>query len=74
MSFAVLGCVVPGIVILDKECVNKTYPEFWTDLEKYFGVKLHTPPELDTSDESKGKRNFIPSLSLFLPFSFSSSM
>eukprot|EP01125_Pyxidicula_operculata_P015299 TRINITY_DN5179_c0_g1_i1.p1 TRINITY_DN5179_c0_g1~~TRINITY_DN5179_c0_g1_i1.p1 ORF type:complete len:1253 (-),score=298.49 TRINITY_DN5179_c0_g1_i1:61-3783(-) len=43
MSFAVLGLRVPGIVISDKECVNKTYPEFWNDLEKIFKVELEIP-------------------------------
>ncbi len=33
MSFAVLGCRVPEVVITDRECVEKTYPEFWLDLE-----------------------------------------
>jgi len=43
MSFGVLGTVVPGIVITDKECVDKTYPEFWYDLEFRFGVQLSVP-------------------------------
>jgi len=34
---------VPGIVITDKECVDKTYPEFWYDLEFRFGVQLSVP-------------------------------
>lgn len=33
MSFAVLGTKVPGIVIEDPSCVDKTYPKFWEDLE-----------------------------------------
>ena len=32
MSFAILGCVKPGVTITDKECVGKTYPNFWDDL------------------------------------------
>lgn len=43
MSFAVLGCRVPGIVITDKECTAKTYAEFWTDLETHFKIKLIAP-------------------------------
>lgn len=43
MSFACLGCKVPNITIKDKECVQKTYPEFWDDLHNVFGVKLTTP-------------------------------
>lgn len=29
MSFAVAGLVVPGIVIRDEKCVEKSFPEFW---------------------------------------------
>ena len=34
MSFAVAGTRVPGITIVDPDCVRKTYPDFWIDLEK----------------------------------------
>jgi 3-phosphoshikimate 1-carboxyvinyltransferase len=34
MSFAVAGLVTPGIVIRDKKCVDKSFPEFWRELEK----------------------------------------
>jgi pentafunctional AROM polypeptide len=44
MSFACLGCRVPNITIKDKECVQKTYPEFWDDLGSAFGVQLTVPP------------------------------
>jgi 3-phosphoshikimate 1-carboxyvinyltransferase len=33
MSFALLGLRVPGITILDPDCVGKTFPDFWTTLE-----------------------------------------
>jgi 3-phosphoshikimate 1-carboxyvinyltransferase len=33
MSFALLGLRVPGITILDPDCVGKTFPSFWTTLE-----------------------------------------
>jgi len=33
MCFAVVGTVVPGIVIENPGCVDKTYPDFWKDLE-----------------------------------------
>ena len=32
MSFAVLGCVVPGVTIMDPACTAKTYPKFFEDL------------------------------------------
>jgi 3-phosphoshikimate 1-carboxyvinyltransferase len=34
MSFAVVGTRVPGVTILGPECVAKTYPDFFADLEK----------------------------------------
>jgi pentafunctional AROM polypeptide len=54
MSFAVLGCKVSGILISDKDCVDKTYPEFWLDIEKRLGIQLDSPsvPELEEDSES----------------------
>ncbi|CAJ0841439.1 6705_t:CDS:2 [Entrophospora sp. SA101] len=41
MSFSVLGCVVPnGTLIREKKCVEKTWPNWWDDLESKLGVKL----------------------------------
>ena len=37
MSFAVLGLAQPGIEIEDPDCVAKTYPGFWDDLEQLRG-------------------------------------
>lgn len=34
MSFAVAGLVTPGIMIRDKKCVDKSFPEFWQELAK----------------------------------------
>jgi 3-phosphoshikimate 1-carboxyvinyltransferase len=34
MSFAIAGLVTPGIEIADKECVDKSFPGFWTELKK----------------------------------------
>ena len=34
MSFALAGTKVHGVAIKDAQCVNKTYPEFFVDLEK----------------------------------------
>lgn len=34
MSFAIAGLVVRGIDISDKKCVDKSFPAFWTALEK----------------------------------------
>lgn len=37
MSFALAGLRVPGIQIADPACTGKTYPGFWSDLEKICG-------------------------------------
>ena len=37
MSFAVAGTRASGITILDPDCVSKTYPEFWQDLDRLRG-------------------------------------
>lgn len=34
MSFAVAGLAAPGIVISDRKCVDKSFPEFWRELAK----------------------------------------
>ena len=34
MSFAVAGLMINGVVINDPVCCEKTYPEFFSDLEK----------------------------------------
>jgi len=36
MSFAVAGLVVPGIVIKDEKCVEKSFPDFWNVFEKLY--------------------------------------
>lgn len=38
MSMALIGLRVPGLVIRNPGCVAKTYPGFWTDFERTFGV------------------------------------
>ena len=34
MSMALVGLKVPGVVIKNPGCVAKTYPNFFTDLER----------------------------------------
>ena len=34
MSFALAGTKAPGVTIKDAECVNKTYPKYFEDLER----------------------------------------
>jgi pentafunctional AROM polypeptide len=33
MAFSVLGTVVPDTIIEEKRCVEKTWPNWWDDLE-----------------------------------------
>jgi pentafunctional AROM polypeptide len=40
MSFGVLGCLLPGLIITEKECVEKTYPEYWDHLRLHLGATL----------------------------------
>jgi 3-phosphoshikimate 1-carboxyvinyltransferase len=34
MSFAIASLLVPGIEIIDKKCVDKSFPDFWKELKK----------------------------------------
>lgn len=55
MSFAVLGSVVPGIVIDDKDCVGKTYTEFWEDMQRELGLQYnleHASTAVARSDDT----------------------
>ena len=38
MSFALIGLRVPGVTILGPECVSKSYPRFWEELDKLTGA------------------------------------
>jgi len=40
MSFACLGCLLPGLIITEKECVEKTYPEYWDHMRSCLGATL----------------------------------
>ncbi|CAH0473101.1 unnamed protein product [Peronospora belbahrii] len=40
MSFAVLGSVVDNVIITDKECTDKTYPEFWDHVQMHLGLQV----------------------------------
>jgi 3-phosphoshikimate 1-carboxyvinyltransferase len=39
MSFAVAGTMIPGIIIDNPECVNKSYPNFWKDFEYWKKIR-----------------------------------
>jgi 3-phosphoshikimate 1-carboxyvinyltransferase len=36
MSFALAGLKIPGMIILDETCVEKSFPEFWQVLEQLY--------------------------------------
>ena len=36
-AFALLGLVRPGILVRDADCVAKSWPGFWPDLERLGG-------------------------------------
>jgi len=40
MSFAVLGCRLANVLIQDKDCTDKTYPEFWDDVVNKMGFDV----------------------------------
>ncbi|MCA9283673.1 MAG: 3-phosphoshikimate 1-carboxyvinyltransferase [Phycisphaerales bacterium] len=48
MAFAVLGLARPGIAIRDPECVAKSYPGFWNDLERVRGAPDGPPARAST--------------------------
>ena len=37
MSFAIAGLAVPGMNISNPDCVSKSFPAFWEELEKLYG-------------------------------------
>lgn len=37
MSFALAGLKIPGMVIKDETCVEKSFPEFWKVFEGLYG-------------------------------------
>lgn len=42
MSFACLATIIPGLKIANPDCVKKSYPRFWLDLQK-LGIKIKSP-------------------------------
>ncbi|KAF8443895.1 aromatic amino acid family biosynthesis-like protein [Boletus edulis BED1] len=40
MAFAVLSTVVSGTIIEEKRCVEKTWPNWWDDLENKIGIQV----------------------------------
>ncbi|RDB26638.1 Pentafunctional AROM polypeptide [Hypsizygus marmoreus] len=40
MAFSVLSAVIEGTIIEEKRCVEKTWPNWWDDLENKIGLKV----------------------------------
>ncbi|KAJ7768294.1 Shikimate dehydrogenase [Mycena metata] len=40
MAFSVLGTVIPETILEEKRCVEKTWPNWWDDLENKIGLKV----------------------------------
>ncbi|TFK60653.1 Pentafunctional AroM protein [Pluteus cervinus] len=40
MAFSVLGSIVDGTIIEEKRCVEKTWPNWWDDLENKIGLSV----------------------------------
>ncbi len=50
MSFAVLGTRLGNLNILDPDCVGKTYPRFWEDLARVYGIGAAEGHPVETPD------------------------
>ena len=56
MSFGVLGCRWPRVLITDKNCTDKTFPSFWDDLHLTFKIDVtgYTPAPARRSQRQVG--------------------
>ncbi|KAE8538060.1 pentafunctional AROM polypeptide [Cryptococcus gattii VGV] len=51
MAFAVLSCIIDKTIIEEKRCVEKTWPNFWDDLQNKIGVAVEGV-ELETHNQA----------------------
>jgi pentafunctional AROM polypeptide len=51
MAHAVLGCLIDGTILEEKRCVEKTWPNFWDDLQNKIGIQFDGV-ELDTHNQA----------------------
>ncbi|EJD41005.1 Pentafunctional AroM protein [Auricularia subglabra TFB-10046 SS5] len=67
MAFSVLGAVVEDAVLEEKRCVEKTWPNWWDDLENKIGLKVegvdlqatHAGPSNSTSETAEVKEKSV---------------
>lgn len=61
MAFSVLSTVVADTIIEEKRCVEKTWPNWWDDLENKVRSSGTLPsavfPEEGATDRNKGRRS-----------------
>ncbi|KAI0251026.1 EPSP synthase-domain-containing protein [Lactifluus subvellereus] len=62
MAFSVLGSVVNETVIEEKRCVEKTWPNWWDDLENKIGLKVVGVELGQTADHASAKQDAAPSV------------
>jgi len=55
MAFALVGLLSPGVRVAEPECVAKSYPAFWADLER---VRAATRPVAIVGMRGAGKTTF----------------
>jgi len=72
MCFAVLGTMTPGIIIENPKCTEKTYPNFWKDLELAYlsPIKLGQKNLILTGMRCSGKTYLGKKIALMLKRKF----
>ena len=70
MSFSIIAAKVQGVVIDDKRCVDKTYPEYWEHLQQHLHCSTAVPasalPEASSSSSSSAAAAAAPSPSVLI--------
>ncbi|KAI9451848.1 Pentafunctional AroM protein [Russula earlei] len=62
MAFSVLGSVVNETVIEEKRCVEKTWPNWWDDLENKIGLKVEGVELHQAADHASTEKDAAPSV------------
>ncbi|KAH9173826.1 Pentafunctional AroM protein [Lactarius sanguifluus] len=62
MAFSVLGTVVDETVLEEKRCVEKTWPNWWDDLENKIGLKVVGVELGQAADHASAKPDEAPSV------------
>ncbi|PVF93315.1 putative ARO1-Pentafunctional AROM polypeptide [Serendipita vermifera] len=67
MAFSVLGSLIPDTIIEEKRCVEKTWPNWWDDLENKIGLSVQgiELTSESSASTSSGQRNPDASVLLF---------